>query len=135
MCHLTPNDIEIAEDGQVWIKTYREKTKINEIPLLELPLYILDKYKNTSRKELLLPMFNNSDMNYQLKLLAQACNLDRKLTFHMGRHTYATLITHSQGVPLETVSKLLGHSRVATTQIYAYQPHKSPQGWSLPVVV
>lgn len=120
MCHLTPNDIEIAEDGQVWIKTYREKTKINyEIPLLELPLYILEKYKNTSRKGLLLPMFRNSDMNYQLKLLAQACNIDRKLTFHMGRHTYATLITLSQGVPLETVSKMLGHSQIRTTQIYA----------------
>ncbi|MDE7451167.1 MAG: site-specific integrase [Alistipes sp.] len=120
MCRLTAANLETAEDGTVWIKAAREKTNVEfEIPLLDLPLHIIDKYRDTAPDGKQLPMYGNSELNRGLKLLAAACGIDRKLTFHMARHTYATEITLSHGVPMETVSRMLGHSRVDTTQIYA----------------
>ena len=120
MCRLTAANLETAEDGTVWIKATREKTNVEfEIPLLDLPLHIIDKYRDTTSDGKLLPMYGNSELNKGLKHLAAACGIDRKLTFHMARHTYATEITLSHGVPMETVSRMLGHSRVDTTQIYA----------------
>ena len=113
MCRLTAANFETAEDGTTWIKATREKTNVEfEIPLLDLPLHIVNKYRDTMPD-------GNSELNRGLKLLAAACSIDRKLTFHMARHTYATEITLSYGVPMETVSCMLGHSRVDTTQIYA----------------
>ncbi len=120
LCRLTAANLETAEDGTTWIKATREKTNVEfEIPLLDLPLHIIDKYRDTTPDGKLLPMYWNSELNKGLKLLAAACGIDRKLTFHMARHTYATEITLSHGVPMETVSRMLGHSRVDTTQIYA----------------
>ncbi len=120
MCRLTTTNLETAEDGTVWIKAVREKTGVEfEIPLLDLPLHIIDKYRDIMPDEKLLPMYWNSELNKGLKSLAAACGIDRKLTFHMARHTYATEIALSHGVPMETVSRMLGHSRVDTTQIYA----------------
>lgn len=120
MCRLTAEDLEVAEDGEVWVKTARKKTHIHyELPLLDVPLHILDKYRDTAPEGKLLPMYDNSEMNRALKRIAALCGIERRLVFHCGRHTYATEITLSQGVPLETVSKMLGHSRISTTQIYA----------------
>lgn len=120
MCRLTAVNLETAEDGTTWIKATREKTNIEfEIPLLDLPRHIINKYRDIMPDGRLLPMYGNSELNKGLKLLAAACGIDRKLTFHMARHTYATEITLSHGVPMETVSRMLGHSRVNTTQIYA----------------
>lgn len=120
MCRLTTTNLETAEDGTVWIKAVREKTGVEfEIPLLDLPLHIIDKYRDIMPDEKLLPMYWNSELNKGLKQLAAACGIDRKLTFHMARHTYPTEIALSHGVPMETVSRMLGHSRVDTTQIYA----------------
>ena len=120
MCRLTAANLETAEDGTTWMKATREKTNVEfEIPLLNLPLHIIDKYRDTTAAGKLLPMYGNSELNKGLKHLAAACGIDRKLTFHMARHTYATEITLSHGVPMETVSRMLGHSRVDTTQIYA----------------
>ncbi|MCM1151668.1 MAG: site-specific integrase [Alistipes senegalensis] len=120
MCRLTVENLETAEDGTVWIKAAREKTGVEfEIPLLDLPLHIIDKYRDTTQGGKLLPMYGNSELNKGLKQLAAACGIDRKLTFHMARHTYATEIALSHGVPMETVSRMLGHSRIDTTQIYA----------------
>jgi len=120
MRKLTDEDISIADDKVIWIKTCREKTGMDyEIPLLELPLQILDRYRGTAPNGKLLPMYHNSDLNKELKKLAKICGIERRLTFHCGRHTYATEITLSQGVPIETVSRMLGHSQITTTQIYA----------------
>ncbi|MFS2715779.1 site-specific integrase [Bacteroides uniformis] len=120
MCRLTKEDLEVAEDGELWIKTSRKKTQIAyEVPLLDVPLYILEKYRDIAPEGQLLPMYTNSELNSQLKKIAELCGIERRLVFHAGRHTYATEITLSQGVPLETVSKMLGHSRISTTQIYA----------------
>lgn len=117
---LTKENLSLAEDGTWWIKSARQKTKVEfEIPLLDLPLQILNKYRDTAPDGRLLPMYCNSMLNLYLKEIARICNIDRPLVFHAGRHTYATEITLSHGVPLETVSKMLGHSRIETTQIYA----------------
>lgn len=120
MCRLSEDDLEIAEDGEVWIKTSRKKTKIDyELPLLDIPLHILDKYRGIAPEGKLLPMYGNNTLNRALKRIASICGIEKRLVFHCGRHTYATEITLSQGVPLETVSKMLGHTRIDTTQIYA----------------
>ena len=117
---LTKENLSLAEDGTWWIKSARQKTKVEfEIPLLDLPLQILNKYRDTAPDGKLLPMYCNSMLNLYLKEIARICNIDRPLVFHVARHTYATEITLSHGVPLETVSKMLGHSQIETTQIYA----------------
>jgi len=120
MRSLTKENLSLAEDGTWWIKSARQKTKIEfEIPLLDLPMQILKKYGDTASDNRLLPMYCNSMLNLYLKEIARICNINRPLVFHAGRHTYATEITLSHGVPLETVSKMLGHSRIETTRIYA----------------
>ena len=75
------------------------------------------KYENNG--EYLFPNMSNNYINRQLKVIAKKCDIEKKLSFHMARHTFATTITLSNGVPIETVSKLLGHNKIATTQIYA----------------
>lgn len=121
MCRLTAANLETAEDGTVWIKAAREKTNVEfEIPLLNLPLHIIDKYRDTTAAGKLLPMYGNSELNKGLKHLAAACGIDRKLTFHKARHNFGTHITLSLGVPIETVSRMMGHRRLMTTQIYAH---------------
>tara|TARA_R100000935_G_C2710384_1_gene113856 strand:- start:210 stop:509 length:300 start_codon:yes stop_codon:yes gene_type:complete len=79
---------------------------------------ILEKYK-TPLNEVLLPVYSNQKTNSYLKEIASQCKIPKKLSFHVARHTFATTITLSNGVPIETVSKLLGHSKSSTTQIYA----------------
>ena len=119
MCFLTDEDLEMV-DGELWVKTSREKTGVDyELPLLELPLHILERYQGIANNGRLLPMYCNSELNKYLKLIAATCGINRRITFHMARHTYASEITLSQGVPIETVSRMLGHSEIKTTQIYA----------------
>ena len=120
MCLLTKEDLVTDENGTLWIRTSRKKTKVEyEVPLLEVPLHILNKYRDVEPNGKLLPMYCNSDVNKYLKTIAAKCGINRRIVFHSARHTYATEITLSHGVPLETVSKMLGHTRVDTTQIYA----------------
>lgn len=96
-----------------------EKTGVDyDIPLLELPLQILERYRGTVAGGLLLPMYSNSEMNRELKAIARICGITRRFTFHIARHTYANEIILSQGVPIETVSRMLGHKQITTTQIY-----------------
>jgi integrase len=119
MCKLTDGDVSIAEDGEVWIKTSREKTGIDyQIPLLELPLQILEQYRGTASKGRLLPIYNREEINRQLKKIAHTCGISHRLTFHVARHSFSTYAL-SQGVPIETVSRMLGHNNIETTQIYA----------------
>ena len=121
LCRLTAANLETAEDGTVWIKAMREKTNVEfEIPLLDLPLHIIDKYRDMTHDSKLLPMYGNSELNRGLKQLAAACDIDRKLTFHSARHNFGTHITLSLGVSIETVSRMMGHRRLMTTQIYAH---------------
>lgn len=119
VCNLTPKHIVRADDGVLWIRTTRQKTGMPcDIPLLELPKQIIEKYKGVAKDGKLLPMLSCGRLNKNLKVIAKLCNIDRKLIYHMGRHTYATQVCISQGVPIETLCKMMGHRSVQTTQIY-----------------
>ncbi|NNM16961.1 MAG: integrase catalytic domain-containing protein, partial [Croceitalea sp.] len=108
-------------DGNKWIHVAREKTSQPvKIPLLSKALKMVEEYKvKMQHTDLLLPVYSNQKTNKYLKEIAIKLNIRKKLTFHVARHTFATTITLSNGVPIETVSKLLGHTKVSTTQIYA----------------
>lgn len=121
--HLTADNICIGIDGELWIYYKREKTtKPIRIPLLPKALQIIEKYKS-NRKSIsqgsVFPKISNQKLNSYLKEIADVCGIKKNLTFHIARHTFATTVTLSNGMPIETVSKLLGHSRISTTQIYA----------------
>jgi site-specific recombinase XerD len=120
---LTSQNLSIGIDGEYWLFTERKKTgeKVR-IPLLPQALSILEKYKNTPsclNAGSLLPKLSNQKLNSYLKEVADTSGIEKNLTFHLARHTFATTITLTNGVPIETVSKLLGHSSIKTTQIYA----------------
>lgn len=120
---LSEENIQIGIDGNKWVITNRQKTdKKVRIPLLEKAEEIINKYRGHIKvKSLgtLFPVISNQKLNSYLKEIADVTGIKKNLTFHMARHTFATTITLSNGVPIETVSKLLGHTKIATTQIYA----------------
>ncbi len=120
---LSRNDIVLGIDSEKWIKIKRSKTDTrSSIPLLPTALEILDKYNDhpdVSNKRRLLPVLSNQKMNAYLKEIAILCKIHKNLTFHLARHTFATTVTLSNGVPIESVSKMLGHKSLRTTQHYA----------------
>ena len=100
--------------------TKRQKTNTDvNVPLLDIPKMILKKYKGKLPNGKILPVISNQKLNAYLKEIADVCGIKKNLTFHMARHTYATEICLSNGVPIETISKMMGHSSIRTTQIYA----------------
>jgi len=121
--NLEPEHIVTGADGDRWIRTCREKTLIPVIvPLLPKALAILDNYKDNERAlhdGRVFPKISNQKVNSYLKEIADRCDITKKVTFHIARHTFATTVTLSNGVPIETVSKILGHTKITTTQIYA----------------
>ena len=120
---LSQDNIVLGIDGDKWINKNRQKTDTNsKIPLLPTAQYIVDKYENhpvCKNKGNLLPILSNQKMNAYLKEIADVCGINKELTFHIARHTFATTVTLSNGVPIETVSKMLGHTNLKTTQHYA----------------
>jgi site-specific recombinase XerD len=120
---LTPNNIDIGIDGDQWLFVDRTKTgNPSHVPLLAPALAIIQKYQNNleaENKGLLLPMISNQKLNAYLKEIADVCNIQKHLTFHIARHTFATTVTLTNGVPIESVSSMLGHKNLRTTQIYA----------------
>lgn len=120
ICNLTEKNIVRASDGILWIETTRQKTGTScQIPLMEIPLQIIEKYKGLAPDSKLLPMLSCGRLNKNLKIIAEICDIKRKLIFHAGRHTFSTEICLSQGVPIETVSRMLGHRDLRSTQVYA----------------
>lgn len=121
--NLTPDKINIGIDGEQWIISKRQKSDEQfKVPLLPKALEIIEKYKDHPQaiaKGKLFPGMSNQKLNSYLKEIADLCGIEKNMTFHLARHTFATTVTLSNGVPLETVSKLLGHSKITTTQIYA----------------
>lgn len=120
---LTPQHLVERNNGEMWIETSRTKTEItSNVPLLPQAKAIIDKYKNFETcivSDKLLPMKSNQKMNAYLKEIADLCGINKNLTTHMARHTFATTVTLNNDVPIETVSKMLGHTKITTTQIYA----------------
>jgi site-specific recombinase XerD len=123
VANLLPHNIIRERDGKYWIRTVREKTLIPvNVPLLPRAMAIYLKYKNHIRARdqgKAFPIISNQKVNSYLKEVADRCDIFKKITFHIARHTFATTVALSNGVPMETVSKLLGHTKIATTQIYA----------------
>lgn len=117
---LTKDMIEEQPDGILWIKTFRQKTKVAvNIRILDIAKMILDKYEGQAKGDKLLPVPSNQKTNDYLKEIAAVSGIEKQLSFHMARHTFATTITLSNGVPIESVSKMLGHTNIRTTQVYA----------------
>ena len=120
---LKRSEIVLGIDEEKWIFTTRQKTgTASRIPILPTAQRIMEKYENHIQclnDNRLLPVLSNQKMNAYLKEIADVCNINKKLTFHIARHTFATTVTLSNGVPIETVSKMLGHKNLRTTQHYA----------------
>ncbi|MBP2284858.1 site-specific recombinase XerD [Flavobacterium sp. CG_23.5] len=121
--NLTKSHISIGIDGEKWIFTHRQKTEAaSKIPILPITQMIIDKYEDhpeCCNQNKLLPILSNQKMNAYLKEIAGVCEIEKELTFHIARHTFATTVTLTNGVPIESVSKMLGHKNLRTTQHYA----------------
>ena len=118
--NLTWKEIVREEDGSWWISKSRQKTGIPfNVKLLDIPVRIIEKYREFSNGDLVFHVFYQSKINKLLKEVAQLCGINRALSFHQSRHTFASQVCLSQGVPIESVSRMLGHTNIATTQRYA----------------
>ena len=114
---LTPEHIEKDGTGRIWIKKRRVKTGVlSRIPLLPMAKMILDKYKGGER---LLPIQDPADVNKYLKDIAILCGINKRITFHTSRHTFASTVTLANNISLEVVSKMLGHTNTRMTTHYA----------------
>lgn len=120
---LTPENIFTGPDGPKWIKTCRVKTHTPVyVPLLTPALAILEMYEHASfptKHKTVFPKLTNQEINRSLKVIAEICGIKKHLTFHLARHTFATTVTLMNGVPIESISKMLGHTKLSTTMIYA----------------
>ena len=118
--NLTPEKIVTMEDGSMWVMDKRQKTGVAfNVRLMDIPLAIIEKYKGTGAEGKLFPMPCVGTVYFSLNSIARRLGINKKVSFHQGRHTFASLITLSEGVPIETVSRMLGHRDIKTTQIYA----------------
>lgn len=117
--NLRQSNIRTSFDDGLWIMGKREKTGVNfNVPLLEVAKEIVEKYSGQLPDDKVLPVMSNQKMNEYLKEIGEVCGIGKDLTFHLARHTFATL-TLTKGVSIESVSKMLGHTNIKTTQIYA----------------
>ena len=118
--NLTTDNLQTFFDGNLWIITRRKKTNTeSNIRLLDVPRKIIEKYRGLARDNKVFPMPSNTTCNKILKEIGRQCGFKTRLSTHVARHTNATTVLLSNGVPIETVSRLLGHTNIKTTQIYA----------------
>lgn len=117
---LTWKEIITEEDGSLWISTDRQKTGIPfHVKLLDIPMQIIEKYKGLAKGENVFSMLGHGRTNYALKIIAKHCDITTPLSFHVARHVFASELCLSQGVPIESVSRMMGHKNIQTTQRYA----------------
>jgi len=121
--NLTAGNIVKGIDGNDWLFTSRQKTDTDvRIPLLPQAEELIKKYQDHPKAinhGTLFPVISNQKTNAYLKEIADLCNINKAITFHIARHTFATTVTLSNGVPIESVSKMLGHTTIRSTQVYA----------------
>ena len=116
---ITDDNIYTDDNGALWLKYLRKKNEhLGRVKLLPEAIALIEKYRNKSR-ETLFPVIKREAMMWNLNSLREMAGIKGPLTYHMGRHSFSTLITLENGVPIETVSKMLGHSDIKTTQVYA----------------
>jgi len=122
--HLTFKQIVKDNDGFLWVNISRQKTDNNsKILLLDNALRLIEKYRGSVSGDKVFPMKSCAHMNRQLKKIAMLCGIERRLTFHMSRHTFATETCLSRGVSIETVGRMMGHNDLNSTEIYAKVTH------------
>lgn len=120
MANLTKENLEISFDGHLWIKTTRQKTGTkSNIRLLEVAKHIIEKYEGMAKEGKLLPVPCYPNCKNGIKVVTNHCGIEKNVTWHQSRHSYATTVCLSNDVPIETLSKMLGHRSIRTTQIYA----------------
>lgn len=120
MANLTKENLQTSFDGHLWIKTNRQKTGTeSNIRLLDVAKHIIEKYDGMTDDDKLLPVPCYVNCKNSIKVIAKKCGIEKSVTWHMARHTYATTVCLSNDVPIETLSKMLGHRSIRTTQIYA----------------
>ena len=120
MYNLTTDNLKISFDGHLWITTHRQKTGVEtDIRLLETAKHIIEKYKGRAEGNKLLPVPCYANCRHGIKIVAKMCGIKKNICWHQSRHSYATTICLSNGVPIETLSKLMGHTSIRTTQVYA----------------
>lgn len=119
---LNKDNISRGIDGKNWLTYHRVKTKVRaSIPLLLTAQKVLDKYQSSPEciaANKILPIISNQKFNEYIKEVATTCKITKPVTAHIGRHTFATTITLSNGVPMETVQKMLAHTNISTTMLY-----------------
>jgi len=120
---LTPSHFEWETDGTIWCKTYRMKSDIlSPIPLIKDAADLINKYRNhpdSLKSGRIFPDLSNQHVNRCLKIIKEACEFTNELTFHMARHTFAKTVALKNGIPIETIQIMLGHTKITTTLIYA----------------
>jgi len=119
---LSYNNIIKGVDGNLWIVTRRQKSNVKaRVPLLPKALLIIEKYRAhpKTKENQVMPLYSNQKTNDYLKEIATLAGITKPLSYSVGRHVFATVVTLSNGVPIETVSKALGHTSIKTTQIYS----------------
>lgn len=120
---LAESDFEWDIDGTVWCRIYRTKSdELCAVPILKSAATILRKYRTDAKEKgraTIFPKFTNQYVNESLKIIQQACEINTHLTFHVARHTFAKTVALKNGIPLETVQMMMGHTKISTTQIYA----------------
>ena len=120
MCLLTERQFAQDVHGDWWVSDRRLKTgTVYKVKLLPVAVRLFEKYRPMRSDAPVFPMLHLVTMNMTLKTIAKICKIDKRISFHLGRHTYATTICLSNGISLEALSKMLGHKHVSTTQIYA----------------
>lgn len=120
MYNLTNDNLQISFDGHLWLRCKRQKTGTEtNIRLLDTAKRIIEKYKGIAENNKLLPVPCYANCRHGIKVIAKMCGIKKNICWHQSRHSYATTICLSNGVPIETLSKLMGHTSIRTTQIYA----------------
>ena len=115
---LTYDDI-VEVNGEKWILSKRHKTKVPyQVKLLDIPLKIIERYKSQQENNLVFPNLNYWSVCKPLKKMIKGCGINKSISFHCSRHGFATLAL-SKGMPIESVSRVLGHTNIVTTQLYA----------------
>lgn len=116
--NLTTDNL-VTINGNLWVSSVRQKTKIPfHVKLMESACKIINRYEPFRRGKRLFHVYRNGWTNILLKKIAAKCGITKNLTFHMSRHSYAVMAI-SNGMPIESVSKVLGHTKITTTQHYA----------------
>lgn len=125
MKNLAKDNLQTSFDGKLWIMTKRQKTGVeSNIMLLDIPKQIIEKYDGMAKEDYLLPVPQYITACKNIKKIIGLCGIEKEITWHTSRHTMATEICLTNGVPIETLSKMLGHTNIRTTQIYAKITHE-----------